>query len=88
MQKPITAKRRDSIEINTGQNEDANNIAYKGLDVLRRSQTFWHRLASWGVELRGITPVALDERTDHRAINLFFLWFTISCNLLPYGISF
>ncbi|KAF3480523.1 arginine-tRNA-protein transferase [Arthroderma uncinatum] len=44
---------------------------------------FWSRLASWGVELRGIVPVGLEERTDKNVMSLFFLWFTISCNLLP-----
>ncbi|PGH03888.1 hypothetical protein AJ79_07246 [Helicocarpus griseus UAMH5409] len=53
------------------------------LRLLGAQSTWWHRLASWGVELRGITPVAVDERTDRRAVNLFFLWFTVSCNVLP-----
>ncbi|PGH23532.1 hypothetical protein AJ80_02486 [Polytolypa hystricis UAMH7299] len=51
--------------------------------LVKRSQKFWHWLASWGVELRGITPVPLDERTDLRVVSVFFLWFTMSCNLLP-----
>ncbi|KAM5429702.1 hypothetical protein McanCB56680_004093 [Microsporum canis] len=44
---------------------------------------FWSRLASWGVELRGIVPVELKDRTDRNVLSLFVLWFTISCNLLP-----
>ena len=46
-------------------------------------QSLWKWLASWGVELRGVLPVALDERTDTNVLSLFFLWFTVSCNLLP-----
>ena len=46
-------------------------------------QSLWKWLASWGVELRGVLPVALDERTDTNVLSLFFLWFSISCNLLP-----
>jgi len=42
------------------------------------------RFASWGVEMRGITPVPLEERTDLRFINVFFVWFTMSTNLLPF----
>ncbi|KAK2752204.1 hypothetical protein FQN55_008094 [Onygenales sp. PD_40] len=53
------------------------------LPLLHAQSAWWHRLASWGVELRGITPVAVDERTDKRVVNLFFLWFTVSCNVLP-----
>lgn len=42
------------------------------------------RIANWGVELRGVTPVPIEERTDIRFINVFFVWFTLSTNLLPY----
>lgn len=48
-------------------------------------QSLWKWLASWGVELRGVLPVTVDERTDTDVLSLFFLWFSISCNLLPYG---
>ncbi|KAL4734518.1 permease for cytosine/purines, uracil, thiamine, allantoin-domain-containing protein [Aspergillus similis] len=41
------------------------------------------RIANWGVELRGVTPVPIEERTDTRFINVFFVWFTLSTNLLP-----
>ncbi|KAI0205282.1 permease for cytosine/purines, uracil, thiamine, allantoin-domain-containing protein [Astrocystis sublimbata] len=41
------------------------------------------KLSSWGVELRGITPVPIEERIDKRFINVFFVWFTMSTNLLP-----
>ncbi|OIW32643.1 hypothetical protein CONLIGDRAFT_613281 [Coniochaeta ligniaria NRRL 30616] len=40
-------------------------------------------MSSWGVEMRGITPVPIEERTDKRFINVFFVWFTMSTNLLP-----
>lgn len=42
------------------------------------------KIAAWGVEVRGITPVPLEERNDKRFINVFFVWFTMSTNLLPY----
>ncbi|KAI1825621.1 permease for cytosine/purines, uracil, thiamine, allantoin-domain-containing protein [Xylaria intraflava] len=41
------------------------------------------KLARFGVEMRGITPVPLEERVDKRFINVFFVWFTMSTNLLP-----
>lgn len=41
------------------------------------------KVLSWGVELRGITPVPPEERTDRRFINVFFVWWTMSINLLP-----
>jgi hypothetical protein len=41
------------------------------------------KLLTWGVEVRGITPVPVEERTDTRFINIFSLWFTMSVSLLP-----
>ncbi|EMR70150.1 putative purine-cytosine permease fcy22 protein [Eutypa lata UCREL1] len=41
------------------------------------------KVSTWGVELRGITPVPLEERVDKRFINVFFVWFAMSTNLLP-----
>ncbi|KAL2803126.1 permease for cytosine/purines, uracil, thiamine, allantoin-domain-containing protein [Aspergillus granulosus] len=41
------------------------------------------RITNWGIELRGVTPVPFEERTDNRFINVFFVWFTLSTNLLP-----
>ncbi|KAJ3571927.1 hypothetical protein NPX13_g5214 [Xylaria arbuscula] len=41
------------------------------------------KLSNWGVELRGITPVPLEERVDKRFINVFLVWFAMSINLLP-----
>lgn len=46
------------------------------------------RIANWGVELRGVAPVPIEERTDTRSINVFFVWFTLSTNLLPYACHF
>ncbi|KAL2824398.1 permease for cytosine/purines, uracil, thiamine, allantoin-domain-containing protein [Aspergillus cavernicola] len=41
------------------------------------------KITNWGIELRGVTPVPLEERTDKQFINVFFVWFTLSTNLLP-----
>ncbi|KAF2845375.1 purine-cytosine permease FCY21 [Plenodomus tracheiphilus IPT5] len=35
------------------------------------------------VELRGSTPVPYDERTETNYLNIFTLWFSMSCNPLP-----
>lgn len=41
-------------------------------------------LASQGkVELRGSTPVPYEERTVTRYLDIFSLWFCMSCNPLP-----
>jgi hypothetical protein len=49
----------------------------------RRMPAWLSRISSYGVELRGVTPVPLEERVDKRFINVFFVWFTMSTNLLP-----
>ncbi|KAL4864579.1 hypothetical protein BDV12DRAFT_188828 [Aspergillus spectabilis] len=41
------------------------------------------KLAAWGIEVNGVSPVPLEEKTDKRFINVFFVWFTMSTNLLP-----
>jgi hypothetical protein len=41
------------------------------------------KLATLGVELRGIVPVPLEERTDQKGTNLLSLWFTANLSLLP-----
>lgn len=46
-------------------------------------QRWLSRISSYGIELRGVTPVPLEERTDTSFINVFFVWFTMSTNLLP-----
>lgn len=51
---------------------------------LSRRKVWLSRAVAWGVEVRGTTPVPLEERTDSRFINVFFVWFTMSTNLLPY----
>ncbi|KAH8881458.1 purine-cytosine permease FCY21 [Thozetella sp. PMI_491] len=44
--------------------------------------SWWKRLASYGVETRGVEPVALEDRTDRRPFNIFSFWWTASLTLL------
>lgn len=44
---------------------------------------FLKMLASWGVEVRGIQPVPVEERTKDNYANMFFHWCTMLLNLLP-----
>jgi hypothetical protein len=39
------------------------------------------------VELGGSVPVPYKERTVTQYVNIFSLWFSLSCNLLPYVYS-
>ncbi|KAI1120734.1 permease for cytosine/purines, uracil, thiamine, allantoin-domain-containing protein [Nemania abortiva] len=58
---------------------NASGLQYKS----SRLSPWFAKLSNWGVELRGITPVPLEERVDKRFINVFFVWFAMSTNLLP-----
>ncbi|KAF7325865.1 NCS cytosine-purine permease [Mycena kentingensis (nom. inval.)] len=46
------------------------------------------RLLRWGVEERGIRPIAVEERTDQQLTKIFFIWFSASFNLLPFSTGF
>lgn len=42
------------------------------------------KAAAFGrVELRGITPIPVQERTVERTINVFTLWWSMNANILP-----
>ncbi|KAI8945901.1 permease for cytosine/purines, uracil, thiamine, allantoin-domain-containing protein [Xylaria longipes] len=66
-----------------------NNVTIADIDVAEpqfrspKLSPWLAKLSNWGIELRGITPVPLEERVDKRFINVFFVWFTMSTNLLP-----
>ncbi|KAL4944299.1 hypothetical protein BDV06DRAFT_233614 [Aspergillus oleicola] len=51
--------------------------------TLTAPKTWLSKIASWGIEVQGIAPVPPEQRTDKRYINVFFVWFTMSTNLLP-----
>ncbi|KAK0444534.1 uncharacterized protein EV420DRAFT_1574324 [Desarmillaria tabescens] len=50
------------------------------------SLTKWsQRLLSWGVEGRGIIPVAPEDRTDTQYYKIFFLWLAFNVNILSFS---
>jgi hypothetical protein len=70
--KPVNGK-TDVEELNTGE-----QTRLGGFDG------FFSRLSKrGGVELRGAIPVPYEERTVTQYINIFSLWFCMSCNPLP-----
>ena len=44
----------------------------------------WGRFKSSLFEYRGIHPIAVEDRTDRRYINVFTLWVSMSLSVLPY----
>ncbi|KAJ5314728.1 uncharacterized protein N7443_001612 [Penicillium atrosanguineum] len=59
------------------------DVATAELQHDRSPRAWLFKIASLGVEMRGIAPVPLQERSDKRYINVFFVWLTMSTNLLP-----
>lgn len=49
----------------------------------RSFTSIFKRLASWGVELRGIQPVPVEERTKDNYANMLYHWCTMLLNVLP-----
>ncbi|KAI9510190.1 NCS cytosine-purine permease [Russula earlei] len=43
------------------------------------------KLATWGVEERGIHPVAVEDRTETHFIKIFFVWFSANTNILSFS---
>jgi len=51
----------------------------------RLSQRIAKKLETWGVESRGIQPIAAEDRTDTRFIKLFFLWFSANISIVTFA---
>ncbi|CAJ2508935.1 Uu.00g139610.m01.CDS01 [Anthostomella pinea] len=84
-QEPITMSSK--TEEKNPPSPQTTNVDFEAGDVeAPRSsgpKAWLSKISAYGVELRGVTPVPLEERTDRRLINIFFVWFTMSTNLLP-----
>lgn len=42
-----------------------------------------HKLAHWGVEIRGIEPVPFHEKTKDNYQGILWFWVSMLCNFLP-----
>jgi hypothetical protein len=52
-------------------------------DRWARTRAFLRRAAAFGrVEVQGITPIPVKERTVERTINMFTLWWSMNTNIL------
>ena len=78
----------NDVEKNTPSSSSANLDVSRGeLKSVGGKLTCWETIISLGVEERGILPVPVEERTDGRFVNVFYIWFTMSINCLPYVTS-
>ncbi len=65
---------------------NSNNLEVShshGFEEEKAQPGFFRKLASMGVELRGIRPVALEDRKDRHPINIFSFWWAVSLSVLP-----
>lgn len=45
---------------------------------------YGHKVVVAGrIELQGISPIPVKERTVTKTLNIFTLWWSMSCNILP-----
>ncbi|KAF8434519.1 purine-cytosine permease [Boletus edulis BED1] len=76
----------------------SENLALKDTDEERRDANkaytstplrFLHRitalLAHYGVETHGIAPIPVEERTETRWYQMFFVWFSVNMNILAFS---
>ncbi|KAL2810747.1 permease for cytosine/purines, uracil, thiamine, allantoin-domain-containing protein [Aspergillus granulosus] len=61
----------------------ATDVATAESQTYTSPRTWLSKITAWGVEVQGTAPVPTEEKTDKRYINVFFVWFTMSTNLLP-----
>lgn len=85
-EKPQTGKSMVDIDIekNDGSTSDVVVSESTASNALYKGRSWLSKLVSWGVEVRGIAPVPVEERTDTRLVNIFTVWFTMSVSVLPY----
>jgi hypothetical protein len=80
----MAAATKDALQVSL---EDDKIAVEVGIDTENRHggiNGLLSMLDSQGkVELRGSTPVPYEERTVTRYLDIFSLWFCMSCNPLP-----
>ncbi len=63
---------------------EASSAGGANVDKLARLKKFLQKAATFGrVEIRGISPIPIEERTVKRTINVFTLWWCMNANILP-----
>ncbi|KAF8898130.1 NCS cytosine-purine permease [Gymnopilus junonius] len=81
----MSVKNRDAIPAHGSEKLDTEVIT---VEVASSTNSSWmKRLATWGVEERGIVPVPLEERTDEQYSKLCFVWFSSNLTILTFSIG-
>ncbi|KAF7555281.1 hypothetical protein G7Z17_g2318 [Cylindrodendrum hubeiense] len=63
---------------------DNHDSSQGEVDAMPAWKRMFYKAASFGrVELRGIQPIPVEERTDTQFANVFTIWWCMNANLLP-----
>lgn len=66
-----------------GSDQSSNEVVVIEPGESNKKLPLWRWLNKLGVEVRGIDPVPVEERTKTNYHSIFFMWMAILCNLLP-----
>ncbi|KAF7798124.1 hypothetical protein EIP86_009339 [Pleurotus ostreatoroseus] len=70
--------------------DDANSVVQDAEDVPKLDK-FARKVANWitrhGLEGHGVDPVPVEQRTDPRIYQMFFVWFTANFNILSLNVG-
>ena len=66
-----------------GHGRDSSDLQVLPPGTYSGKSSIWRRLSQWGVEVKGINPVPIEERIKTNYNSIFFMWVSIVCNLLP-----
>lgn len=78
----------DDVKTEPGSSIDAHDVSHGDVDTMPQWKKLFYKAASFGrVELRGVQPIPIEERTETRFVNIFTLWWCMNSNLLPYVLS-
>lgn len=79
-------REKPRADLGIGAEHSADTEAVPALSAGRwpRLRRLLAKAAEFGrVEVRGITPIPLKERTVDRTVNVFTLWWSMNANILP-----
>jgi hypothetical protein len=77
-EKPASLDDRKQESASTGSVIETQSVPLNGF------RGFLDKLVKFGrVEIRGIAPIPVEERTVTRTINIFTLWWCMNANILP-----
>lgn len=77
----------DDVKTDPGSSINAGDVSPGVVETAPKWKKLFYKAVTFGrIELRGVQPIPMEERTETRFINIFTLWWCMNANLLPYGL--